>query len=162
LCDKIETIDPGFGIEIMRLAATLAEPLPPQQKDFPLAGEVDGDISALIDTLATRVGHKRLYRLAPVESDVPERSVRRIAPLAPGRGATWTDLWPRPARLLPVPEPIETVALLPDHPPVTFTWRGIRYHVNRADGPERIFGEWWRHDAEASAVRDYFRVENDV
>jgi protein ImuB len=166
LCDKIETIDPGFGIEIMRLAATLAEPLPPKQKDFSLAGEAEGDISALIDTLANRVGHKRLYRFAPVESDVPERSVQRIAPLAPDTGATWTDTWtdswPRPARLLPAPEPIETVALLPDHPPVTFTWRGARHRVSRADGPERIFGEWWNHAAEATAVRDYFQVENDA
>jgi protein ImuB len=31
LCDKIETVDPGFGIEIMRLAAPLAEHLPPRQ-----------------------------------------------------------------------------------------------------------------------------------
>jgi protein ImuB len=162
LCDKIETIDPGFGIEIMRLAATLAESLLPQQKDFSLAGEAEGDISALIDTLANRVGHRRLYRFAPAESDVPERSVRRVAPLAPDTGATWSDPGPRPARLLAVPEPIETVALLPDHPPVTFTWRGVRHRVSRADGPERIFGEWWQHDAEAAAVRDYFQVENDA
>jgi protein ImuB len=161
LCDRIETVDPGFGIEVMRLAATLAEPLPPQQTDF-ADGEAGGDISALIDTLANRIGPKRLYRLAPVDSDVPERSVRRIAPLAPATGATWTDPWPRPARLLPVPEPIETVALLPDHPPVTFTWRGARHRVNRADGPERIFGEWWKHDAEVAAVRDYFQIENDM
>jgi protein ImuB len=161
LCDRIETIDPGFGIEIMRLAATLAEPLPPQQADF-ADGETGGDISALIDTLANRVGHHRLYRLAPVESDVPERSVRRVAPLAPDTRSTWTDSWPRPARLLPAPEPIETVALLPDHPPVTFTWRGTRHRVSHADGPERIFGEWWKHDAEAAAVRDYFQVENDT
>jgi protein ImuB len=163
LCDKIETIDPGFGIEIMRLAATRAEPLPPQQKDFPeVGGEGEGDIVALIDTLASRLGHRRLYRFAPVESDVPERSVRRIAPLAPATGAAWTDEGPRPARLLPVPEPIETMALLPDHPPATFTWRGIRHRISRADGPERIFGEWWMRDAEAAAVRDYFRVENDT
>jgi protein ImuB len=45
---------------------------------------------------------------------------------------------------------------------VTFTWRGVRHRVSRADGPERIFGEWWKHDAEATAVRDYFRVENDA
>jgi protein ImuB len=164
LCEKIETVDPGFGIEAMRLAATLAEPLPLQQTDFS-EGEADGDISALIDTLANRVGFERLYRFAPVESDVPERSVRRVGPLAPEIGAasgtTWTDPWPRPARLLPVPEPIETVALLPDHPPVTFTWRGVRHRVSRADGPERIFGEWWKHGAEAAAVRDYFQVEND-
>jgi protein ImuB len=35
------------------------------------------------------------------------------------------------------PEPIETVALLPD-PPVTFTWRGVRRVT--PDGPERVFG----------------------
>jgi len=156
---RIETIDPGFGIETMRLAATRAEPLRPQQGDFPFASEAAGDISALIDTLANRVGHRRLYRFAPTDSDVPERSFRRIAPLEPA-SRRWSDPWPRPPRLLPVPEPIETVALLPDHPPVTFTWRGVRHRVARADGPERIFGEWWKRDAEAAAVRDYFRVEN--
>jgi protein ImuB len=162
LCDKIETIDPGFGIEIMRLAATLAEPLPPKQTNFSLAEEAEADISGLIDTLANRVGHRQLYRFAPVLSDVPERSVRRIAPLAPDTGPTWPDQWPRPARLLPIPEPIETMALLPDHPPVVFTWRGVRRRVNRADGPERVFGEWWKRDAERRAVRDYFQVEDDT
>ena len=29
LCDKIETVDPGFGIELMSLAASVAEPLAP-------------------------------------------------------------------------------------------------------------------------------------
>jgi protein ImuB len=163
LCDRIETVDPGFGIEAMRLAATHAEPLPPQQKDFsPPEESGDGGVETLIDILANRIGHHRLYRLAPVESDVPERSVRRVAPLAPAASAVWMDPWPRPARLLPAPEPIETVALLPDHPPVTFTWRGERHRVSRADGPERIFGEWWKHDAETAAVRDYFQVENDA
>jgi protein ImuB len=160
LCDKIETIDPGFGIEIMRLAATLAEPLPPRQTNFSLAEEAQADISGLIDILANRVGHRRLYRFAPVESDVPERSVRRIAPLAPDTGATWPDQWPRPARLLPTPEPIETLALLPDCPPAMFTWRGVKHRINRADGPERVFGEWWKRDAESKAVRDYFQVED--
>jgi protein ImuB len=63
--------------------------------------------------------------------------------------------------LLSSPEPIQTVALLPDHPPVSFTWRGIRRRVKRADGPERVFGEWWKRDAELVAVRDYFRVEDE-
>jgi hypothetical protein len=44
-----------------------------------------------------------------VASDVPERSVRRIAPTAPDTGEAWPDHWPRPSRLLPTPEPIETV-----------------------------------------------------
>ena len=79
-----------------------------------------------MDTLANRVGERAIYRIAPVSSDVPERSVRRIPAMAPDSDATWPNHWPRPARLLVRPEPIETVALLPDHPPVSFTWRGIR------------------------------------
>ena len=31
-----------------------------------------------------------------------------------------------------------------------------------ADGPERVFGEWWKRDAELVAVRDYFRVEDEA
>jgi protein ImuB len=162
LCDKIETINPGFGIEIMRLAASLAEPLAPKQMISSLTEEPEVDVSHLIDTLANRVGEQRLYRFAPVESDMPERSVQKIAPAAPDTSEIWSDLWPRPARLLERPEPIETLALLPDHPPVSFTWRGIRRRVTCADGPERVFGEWWKHDAEFSAVRDYFQVEDEA
>jgi protein ImuB len=162
LCDKIETVDPGFGIEIMRLAATLAEPLAPKQMISSLTEEPEADVSGLIDTLANRVGDQKLYRFAPVASDVPERSVRRVAPTAPDTGAAWPDHWPRPSRLLPVPEAIETLALLPDHPPVHFTWRGIRRRVKRADGPERVFGEWWKRDAELIAVRDYFQIEDEA
>ena len=57
---------------------------------------------------------------------------------------------------------VETMALLPDQPPVAFTWRGVRRRVKRADGPERILGEWWKHDSEAISVRDYFRVEDET
>ena len=53
------------------------------------------------------------------------------------------------------------IALLPDHPPVSMTWRGKRRRVKRADGPERIFGEWWRRPTELEAVRDYFLIENE-
>lgn len=162
LCDKIETIDPGFGIEIMRLAATLAEPLASKQTISSLAKGPEADVSHLIDTLANRGGEQRLYRCAPVASDVPERSVQRIAPMASDTSEIWSYLWPRPARLLERPEPIETLALLPDHPPISFTWRGIRRRVTCADGPERIFGEWWKQDAELFAVRDYFQVEDEA
>ncbi|MDN3622627.1 Y-family DNA polymerase [Methylobacterium isbiliense] len=161
LADKIETIDPGFGIELMRLAATIAEPLSEKQTISDLAAPPEVDISDLIDTLSNRIGGDRLYRIVPVQSDVPERSAVRAAPASADDGASWSGSWPRPVRLLASPEPIETVALLPDHPPVTFTWRGVRRRVRCADGPERIFEEWWRSDAELDAVRDYFRVEDE-
>ena len=161
LCDRIEKVEPGFGIERMRLAATLAEPLESRQSRTSLAEEDVPDVSDLVDILGNRVGEEALFRIAPVASDVPERSVRRVAPMAPDAGA-WPDDWPRPSRLLPSPEPIDTIAVLPDHPPVTFTWRGVRRRVKCADGPERVFGEWWKRDAELVSVRDYFRVEDET
>ena len=162
LSDKIETIEPGFGIEIMTLAATVAGPLTLKQAVTSLVAEPEPDVSGLFDLLANRVGEQNLYRAAPVASDVPERAVRHIPALAADTGADWPGHWPRPARLFARPEPIETVALLPDHPPVTFTWRGVRRRVKRADGPERVFGEWWKRDPELIAVRDYFRIEDDA
>lgn len=162
LTDRIETVDPGFGIEIMVLIAVETEPLGHRQTISSLAEAPEPDVSDLIDVLANRIGENRLCRFAPVQSDVPERSVARVPPLAPETGATWDGDWPRPPRLLPRPEPVETMALLPDHPPVWFTWRGVRRRVQRADGPERIRGEWWKHDAELTAVRDYFRVEAET
>jgi protein ImuB len=162
LCDKLETIDPGLGVEIMVLTAPVAEPL-----DWkPAAGDLTipavADVSDLIDTLANRLGGGRLYRLAPAQSDVPERSAKRLAPTASPVPETWPGRWPRPARLLPLPERIDTVALLPDQPPVSFSWRGVRRRGGRADGPERIFGEWWRRDGELDAVRDYFQLEDET
>ncbi|QWK81512.1 DUF6504 family protein [Ochrobactrum sp. BTU1] len=162
LSDKIGTIDPGFGIEIMELAAVIVEPLNGKQNIAALVDEPQHDIGNLVDLLANRVGENRLCRFTPVQSDVPERSVSKVAPLAPETGATWRNDWPRPSRLLPRPEPIETMALLPDNPPVWFTWRGVRRRVRHADGPERIRGEWWKRDAEMATVRDYFRVEDEA
>jgi len=159
LTDRLDTINPGFGIEAMTLIASIAEPLTYSQGN-PLGENARPDLSALVDRLANRLAARRLYRVIPVESDLPERSVRRVPPLAPPVCATWPKHWPRPSRLLSPPEPVETVALLPDHAPARFTWRGVCRRVLRADGPERVFGEWWRHDSEADAVRDYFIVED--
>lgn len=160
LCDQIEKIDPGFGIEKMDLVAVMAEPLEERQAASSLIEENVVDVTPLIDILGNR--GQRLYRMAPVASDVPERSVMRIAPTADETGADWAVKWPRPSRLLAHPEQIETMAVLPDQPPVVVTWRGKRRRIVRADGPERIFGEWWLRPREMLAVRDYFVVEDEA
>ncbi|RUV10722.1 DNA polymerase Y family protein, partial [Mesorhizobium sp. M7A.T.Ca.TU.009.01.3.1] len=147
---------------LMRLSAPLAESLAPRQTVSSLIEQRDADISDLIVTLGNRVGEEKLYRFTPVASDVPERSFRRVAAASAETGDAWPDHWPRPARLFTVPEPIEAIALLPDHPPASFTWKGIRRRIKRADGPERVFGEWWKRDAELTAVRDYFQVEDEA
>jgi protein ImuB len=33
--------------------------------------------------------------------------------------------------------------------------------VTAADGPERLYGEWWRRAEERAAIRDYFQVEDE-
>jgi protein ImuB len=68
-------------------------------------------------------------------------------------------MYRRPQRMFRKPEPILALAGLPDHPPRAFTWRGQRYSVALADGPERVRGEWWRSDNEKGKVRDYFILE---
>lgn len=161
LVSRLDTVDPGFGIERMTLAAIVAEPLSYRPAST-LGEKPKADVTTLVDTLSTRVGNDRLYRVALVESDVPERSVARVAPLSAPTSTRWPQGWPRPSRLLSPPEAIETIALLPDHPPATFTWRGSRHRVIRADGPERIHGEWIRSEAEMHAARDYFLVEDEA
>ncbi|MBL8666002.1 MAG: DNA polymerase Y family protein [Rhodospirillales bacterium] len=157
--ERLGSIDPGFGIEAAELVAQRTEPLDARQLASGLGAVPEPDLAPLIDRLAGRIGARRLFRLAPVESDLPERALRRIPALSPPVAAGWPDA-PRPARLLDPPEPVAVTALLPDDPPALFVWNGRRRRVCRADGPERVFGEWWRTPAEAAEIREYFRVED--
>ncbi|WP_404367326.1 DUF6504 family protein [Sphingomonas sp. MMS24-J45] len=178
---RIEEIAPGYGIDALTLHVRRADPLGAQ----PFAETLEAgtpDLAPLVDTLANRIGPDRLWRTAARESDVPERSVAAVAPLDPPQRAAaklkpddvrqldrspdvhpWHPRWPRPVRLLRRPEPLDNVlAALPDQPPRRFTWRGKTHRVVRADGPERITGEWWKRATERHSVRDYFRVEDEV
>ncbi|WP_276122169.1 Y-family DNA polymerase [Pararhizobium qamdonense] len=158
--DRTEKIDPGFGIEKLTLVAVMSELLEETQTASSFIEDVGEDLTPLVDIFGNR--GQRVYRLAPVASDVPERSVRRIAATADDVDVFWSHQWPRPVRLLAHPELVEVIALMPDHPPVSVTWRGKRRRVKSADGPERIFGEWWQRTSEWAAVRDYFIVEDDA
>jgi protein ImuB len=101
---------------------------------------------------------RRVLRFAPVESDLPERSVHCLPALAPSENRAW-PAWPRPTRLIEPPEPI---AAIPQEAPVKFIWRGHSHRICRRDGPERVFGEWWRAPQEVVATRDYYRVEDET
>jgi protein ImuB len=160
LDERLERVDPGLGVEAMQLVVAAADPLGFVQTSSSMLGEASPDIVPLVDCLANRLGEARVYRIAPVESDVPERSVRLVPAMSRVAGGWPADL-PRPVRLLDPPQPIDAMALLPDHPPIAFTWRRVRHRVRHADGPERIAGEWWKRDKEWISVRDYFRVEDE-
>jgi protein ImuB len=160
LDERLERIDPGLGVEAMRLIVTRADAAP-QTQTAALAERTEAPIAELIDRLSNRLGAERVFRNEPVESDVPERSFRRVPALQRTGGISWPADLPRPVRLLDPPQPVEAMALLPDHPPLAFTWRRVRHRVRHADGPERIAGEWWKRGGEMRSVRDYFRVEDE-
>lgn len=154
--EKIEKIAPGFGIDAMALAAPVVEPLPARQAPLAAHDAAAVDLTHLFDVLGTRLGHAQVMRLAMRASHIPERAVQRVPAASPAVPAQWPDT-PRPLRLFQHPQPIEASALLPDEPPFQFVWRGIVHRVARAQGPERIAGEWWR---DHGATRDYYRVED--
>ncbi|ACG79676.1 Nucleotidyltransferase/DNA polymerase involved in DNA repair [Phenylobacterium zucineum HLK1] len=182
---KVEAVDPGFGIDAVLVAAYEVEPLAGRQAGLETRLETrletgletglppapEDGLAPLVDRLANRLGPERVWRAAPVESHVPELSVRRAAPLAAAAApsavpapAPWDPEAPRPARLFRRPEPLDgVIALTPDDPPSQFRWRGRLHRVRRAEGPERVGEEWWKRgieEASTAHVRDYYRVED--
>lgn len=161
---KVETVEPGLGIEAMTLVVPLAEPMTALQGDgLESLGRTGPDLAALVDALGNRFGSASLHRTAPSAGAMPERSVDRPPALAVPGGDAWADDLPRPARMLAHPEAIDVIALLPDDAPRMFVWRGRRFAVARGDGPERLHGEWWRDGGVEGerpyTVRDYYQVE---
>ena len=159
LCDKIETVDPGWGVDKMVMVAAFVEPL--AMKQTLAAFETPGrpDIEDLCDVITNRYGEDSLYRAISVATDIPERAVRRLPPTSTEAGSKRNALYRRPQRIYRKPEAIMALAVLPDHPPRAFTWRGQRHSVVCADGPERVRGEWWVSAKEKGKVRDYFILE---
>lgn len=156
-----EPIDAGFGIEAVRLAARHAEPLAPLQPALDGSGE-QADIGELIDRLVARFGRERVLRFAARDSHIPERAARPAPPHSAPPRRPWTappGPPARPLRLFEPPEPIETLAEVPDGAPLRFRWRRALHEVARAEGPERIAPEWWRA-APDTPTRDYYRLED--
>ncbi len=164
---KLETVDPGFGIEVVTLEAAEVEPVSGRQArlDSLLEATSAEGLAPLIDRLTNRLGEDRVWKARAVESHVPEQSAAPGPPMAPAL-AGWDPERPRPLRLFSRPEPLELVmAPIPDDPPVQFRWRGQMHRVRRAEGPERIGEEWWRGeigDVRVDHIRDYYRVEDEA
>jgi protein ImuB len=159
MCDKIETVDPGWGIDKMVMTAAFVEPLIMKQTLASFEAPARPDLDDLYDGLTNRYGEDSVYRAVSVATDIPERAVRRVPPVSEATGSRRNALYRRPQRIYRKPEPIMALAVLPDHPPRAFTWRGQRYAVTCADGPERVQGEWWVSPREKGKVRDYFILE---
>ncbi len=166
--DRLEDLDPGYGIDLLTLEAAGLAPLDPAPRGLgPALGAAETDaaaLAALADRLAARLGPEAVTVRTPVESHLPERAERA----SPFDGALpdWDAARPgpwgaRPLRLLDRPEPVEAIAEVPDGPPLRFVWRRVARRAVRAEGPERLGPEWWRAEPGAPArARDCYRVED--
>ncbi len=174
--EKIEKIDPGFGIEKLALHAERTAQIETSQGKLEGGGAVtssqDKRLAQLIDRLANRLGQGAVTVTTPIESHMPERqsmeqeqASRQGAPTStPKRWSDMPKLDGRPSSLLLRPEPIKALAEVPDGPPLRFTWRRITHRIVKAEGPERITPDWFgAADGVdlASETRDYYRVEDE-
>jgi len=158
---KLDNIDAGFGIELLRLRAPSTEPLALAQGDFEAGAETQGtSLSECIDRLTVRLGEKAVRRPVAYPSHIPERAQRWQAPLAPEQASQGELAFhQRPLKLLDRAEPIAVLYATPDGLPQRFRWRGQVHEVARAEGPERIAPEWWREKSTVR-LRDYYRIED--
>ncbi len=149
----VEQVDAGFGIEQLRIEATVTEPAPPEQTGNFAA---EASLEDLVTRLGTRLGLEAIERFQPVDTHIPERSFVRV----PFAFSTTPQDWPaRPDRplILFAPEPIGHAG---SHPPAGFSWRRMTFTTGRATGPERIAPEWWEDDpAWGRGTRDYWKID---
>ena len=170
--ERIDTLsdplDPGFGFDAIRFAVPVCEPMNETQASLDGRAVEDEAVADLVDRLVTRFGRDRVLRFAAQDSHDPRREARAVSatapPPAPALAVTWPAPEPnappaRPLQLFEPPQPIETLAQVPDGPPLRFRWRRVLHEIARAEGPERIAPEWWR-DGPAEPTRDYYRVED--
>ncbi|WP_374275992.1 DNA polymerase Y family protein [Brevundimonas sp.] len=161
-------LDPGFGFDQLRLAVPLIAPLTERQARLQAggAGLLDPetpDLAPLIDRLTARLGEAAVLRFRSQGSHLPERAAVLVGAEEAGEGVAWPQPAPddppsRPLQLFVPPQPVEAVAEAPDGHPFRFRWRRVVHDVARAEGPERIAGEWWR--SRTQRTRDYYRVED--
>ncbi len=170
LCrERIETLsdplDPGFGFDAVRLAVPICEPLTIHQSSLDGRAVEDEAVADLVDRLVIRFGRDRVLRFVAQDSHDPRREAKAVPVAVPLAART---AWPapepngppsRPLQLFEPPQPIETLAQVPDGPPLRFRWRRVLHEIARAEGPERIAPEWWR-DGPSEPTRDYYRVED--
>lgn len=161
---KLDAIDAGFGIDVLRLEAVQTEPVHARSAVGHLeAGAVVNKrlaastaLDDLLGRIGARVGLEAITRQHPADSHIPEKTAKTLA-------AAWSEPhegdWPAPPNPRPLliwpPEPVSA----PDLPqlPETFRWRGRTLTRARAIGPERLAPEWWLDDpAWRSGVRDYW------
>jgi protein ImuB len=175
-----DPIDVGFGFDAIRLGVSAAEPLGADQPRLDGDDKGGGAVADLVARLSVRFGRDQVLVFQARDTHDPDHDAKLVCALdgiETGSGAHLSGIartrhadWPvaepnepplRPLRLFDPPQPIDTIAGVPDGPPVRFRWRRVLHEIARMEGPERIEPAWWRARG-AGLVRDYYRVEDTV
>jgi protein ImuB len=163
----LERLDLGFGLDALMLSAEKAEAIEAREAELdasPTQAAPEA-LAALIDRLSARLGEGQVCRPQSKESWVPELSEAwTSAGPDPNPPPERDEIRLRPILLFEPPEPVTTIAELPDGVPARFVWRRASRRVVKAEGPERLGAEWWRppaNEAKRPRTRDYYRVEDD-
>lgn len=157
---KIETIEPGPGIELFLLEAPVVEKTNVLQELLWTAnsGLESREIAELLDNLENKYVGSIINRYLPDEHYMPERSVKQASSLQEKPQTAWPISKSRPLQLLSFPERIAVTAPIPDYPPMNFRYKEKLHKVIKADVCERIEAEWW---LEPGLHRDYYIVEDE-
>jgi protein ImuB len=83
LASLAEPCDPGFGYDLIRLSAPVTERLAPAQVELAAGAlaafdRADEDLAHLIDRLGARFGLRRVTRLVPQDTHIPEFAVATV------------------------------------------------------------------------------------
>ena len=159
----------------------------PEQEHLNATKERDEAVAArafndLLNAFSLRLGRDRILKASLTTSYIPERSFRYESAISglnsPDTRGELSLREPtnsynphniplaapeeRPTLLFSKPEPITSIAMLPDKPPSWIRWRGQRLIIEKGFGPERIAPEWWRSNLVDLHLdcRDYFTVQD--
>lgn len=160
-----DPVDPGFGFDMIRLSVLAGDRADGAQIRFERDAVEEGAVADLVDRLSARFGPGAVERFLPVDSHAPERAAKRVAAIADAeaegkwRASPASEPPLRPILIFTPPQPVETIAEVPEGAPYRFRWRRVLHEVAHVEGPERVAPEWWRTEKEPR-TRDYYRVED--
>ncbi|MEX2181204.1 MAG: hypothetical protein WD771_04135 [Gemmatimonadaceae bacterium] len=157
----------GAPVRAVEVRISEAVPSSAEQRDLLATSWRDpAAVDAALERLRAKLGPGSVVRSVRRDSHAPERAGRwdAVERLAPTRTASVVSeaaearapATPAAARLLDRPEEI-AVTLDARGTPRALAWRGHRFPLARAEGPERLSGEWWHADPFA---REYWRCES--
>ena len=123
--EKLERVEPGFGIDEITLATDVVETIDEVQGGWggndeagrmaPFSGRHraadEEELADLLDRLGNRFGFGRIGRPVPHQSWLPERAAFRESASQPASATDWPEDRRRPLRLLSPPERVEAVSL---------------------------------------------------